>query len=352
MFRFQVRRVSTVTSEAVALSRKYKFSFEAAKNQIIKESSIDQPQDIHNYTEYKRPQFTSAISESEARLIPAVVALHSRLHLPKSIPYSSITSCLNGLKDSSNVNNSQLSIFGANLLSYYVSEYLIANYPRLPLSIIRNATDAFIGDLSLYDLSKNQWGIEEDNQSKLDRYLNGEPQSFQYGKLKFKNIVSTPEHGVKKFDDENGDSESIYTAHANFTRSLISIMYAHEGEAFTKEFVHNHILSRQIELEKMFSFREPGKLLSVLLKSQDMAPFQIKLISETGRQSNSPIFVVGCYTGEELLSTAEGSSLKEARVKSTVKALLAWYLYKPLETSLPSDESFNGLHIDEGEKFF
>lgn len=349
MFRQQIRKVSSVSSEAVALGRKYKFSFEAAKNQIIKESEIDQPQNIHNYIDYKRPQFTSIIEESDARLIPSVVTLHSRLNLPKSIPYNTITTCLNGLNDSSNVNNSQLSIFGANLLSYYVSEYLITNYPRLPLSIIRNATDSFIGDLSLYDLSKNQWGVEEDNQSKLDRYLNGEPQAFQFGKLKFKNNISIPEHGIKKL---NNIGDSIYTAHANFTRSIISIIYAHEGEIFTKKFINNHIISRQIELEKMFSFKEPGKLLSVLLKSQNMSPFQIKLISETGRQSNSPVFVVGCYTGDELLSTAEGSSLKEARVKSTVKALLAWYLYKPLESSLPSDQSFNGLYIDEGEKFF
>lgn len=352
MFRHQVRRVSSVTTEAVALGRKYKFSFEAAKNQIVKEASIQHPEDIHNYNEYKRPQFTSVVGEEDAKLIPAVVALHSRLGLPASVSYSSITTCLNGIKDSSSVNNSQLAVFGANLLSYYVSEYLITNYPRLPLSVVRAATDAFIGDMSLYDLSRNQWGIEEDTESKLDRYLKGEPQLFQFGKLQFKNSVSVPEQGVKKFEGENNDCVSVYTAHATFTRALLSIIYAQEGEAFTKQFVHNHILSRQVDLEKMFSFKEPGKLLAVLLKSQNLLPFQIKLLSETGRQSNSPVFVVGCYTGESLLATAEGSSLKEARVKSTVKALVSWYMYKPLDPALPSDKSFNGLHIDGGEKFF
>lgn len=335
--------------------RKYKFSYETAKNKYVKESDLNVPQDKFDFANYENKTNSSAISEENAQLIPSIVSLHARLQLPKEYKYSTLVkslSCPTGEEKSSN--NQQMAIFGSHILSFYVSEYLLANYPRLPISILRSAIDAYIGNFSLYDVAKNSWGIDEDSSSKLDKYLSNEPELFKYGRLRYLRKVTTPESNVVKYSQSETNPYKISKseAFANSVRSIIAGLYIHSGEAATKEFINNHILSRQVDISGLFEFKEPGKLLTRLLKTNNMHPPTVRLISETGRLSNSPVYIVGCFSGNDLLATGEGSSLKEARVRSFVRALKAWYLYKPLDAKVPSDSSFNGMFVDDGEKFY
>lgn len=66
------------------------------------------------------------------------------------------------------------------------------------------------------------------------------------------------------------------------------------------------------------------------------------IISETGRLSRHPVFVVGVYSGHDKLGEGVGSSLDEARNRAAVAALKSWYLYSPLEVYLPSDTEDGG----------
>jgi dsRNA-specific ribonuclease len=61
-----------------------------------------------------------------------------------------------------------------------------------------------------------------------------------------------------------------------------------------------------------------------------------RLVSETGRLSRHPVFVVGVYSGKDKLGEGAGSSLDEARTRAAANALKAWYLYRPLEVTVPS----------------
>merc|ERR1711977_658736 len=81
-----------------------------------------------------------------------------------------------------------------------------------------------------------------------------------------------------------------------------------------------------------------------------------RILSETGRRSRSPVFVVGIYSGNDQLGEGAGASLPEARLRASVNALKAWYLYSPgNNVPVPSDtESANArpwepVHIDIGE---
>ncbi|GMM31509.1 mitochondrial 54S ribosomal protein YmL3 [Martiniozyma asiatica (nom. inval.)] len=290
----------------------------------------------------KFASFTKSPKITENTAIPSLLALHSRLRLPKQI---STTHLANSLQQS----NPQ-SVLGAGLLSYYVTEHLIAKYPRLPLSLLKHATDAYIGDAPLFDVAKNSWGIEADHSTQIDRFLNNEPQHYSLGKLNFTPDVDHPEPGITT-TTQRGINEK--TAFANAARAIFGYIHTEAGEIVAKEFIQNHILSRRLDLTKMFEFKEPGRLLAKLLKSQNLPAPTVKLISETGRQSNSPVYAVGCFSGDNLLASAEGSSLKEARTRAFVKSLMAWYLYQPINPTKPSDEeTFNGLHIDAGEKFY
>lgn len=337
-------------------SKNYRFSYETAKNKFVESSNVSTPENKFDFSEYtSKDKPTNVVSEEEAKLIPSIIALHARLGLPESYQYSTLVKALTCPTSKHDViaSNQQLSILGAHILSFYVTEYLIANYPRLPLSVLRAATDAFIGNYSLYDVAKNTWGISEDSSSKLERYLSNEPEIFKFGTLRYTRKVTEPETDIVKYAPDHSVFElSKSEAFANSVRSIVGGLHIHAGEETTKQFVHDHILSRQVDISSFFSFKEPGKLLTRLLRTNNMQPPTIRLISETGRFSSTPVYVVGCFSGENLLATSEGNSLREARIKSFGKALKAWYLYKPLDAKLPSDESFEGMFVDQGEKFF
>ncbi|KAG0677485.1 hypothetical protein C6P40_002652 [Pichia californica] len=337
------------------ISKKYKFSYETAKNKSIQNSHLSIPNNKFDFANYNNNNNDDEITEENAKLIPSIVSLHARLQLSPDYKYSTLVKSLSCPIDSnSNFNNQQLSIFGSHILSFYVSEYLLTNYPRLPISILKSTIDSYIGNFSLYDIAKNSWGIDEDSTSKLEKYLSNEPELFKFGRLRFIKKVTKPESNIIKYSNSinNPFELSKSEAFANSVRSIIAGLYIHSGEESAKNFINDHILSRQVDISSVFDFKEPGKLLTRLLKTNNMLSPTVRLISETGRLSNSPIYVVGCFSGNDLLATGEGSSLKEARVRSFVRALKAWYLYKPLDAKVPSDSNFNGMFVDDGEKFY
>lgn len=338
-------------------AKNFKLSYETAKNKPVNQSEFVVPERKFDFANYKLSNEAKLIDEEQAKLIPAVLALHARLNLPESLSYATLIKCLTcptAETASPALNNQQLSIFGAHLLSFYTTEYLSTNYPRLPISILKSAIDAYIGNFSLYDVAKNTWGIEEDTTSKLEKYLANEPEIFSFGRLRYTRKVTTPETGVVKYSNQPESSFELSKAeaYASTVRSIIASIHISAGEQTAKEFIHNHILSRQVDISSLFAFKEAGKLLTRLLRLNNMEPPTVRLISETGRLSSTPVYVVGCFSGDNILATAEGNSLKEARVKSFGKALKAWYLYKPVDAKTPSDDDFHGMHIDQGEKFY
>ena len=83
-----------------------------------------------------------------------------------------------------------------------------------------------------------------------------------------------------------------------------------------------------------------------------------RILSETGRGSRHPVYVVGVYSGKDKLGEAAGASLNEARTRAAIAALKSWYMYSPspgkgIKISVPSDTEdggeFKPIHIDLGE---
>jgi dsRNA-specific ribonuclease len=126
-------------------------------------------------------------------------------------------------------------------------------------------------------------------------------------------------------------------AATSFVRALVGAAYLHCGRAMAKRLFTTHWLSRTLDLSKMFEFRTPTVDLSKLCAREGFEPPVARLISETGRLSRHPVFVVGVYSGADKLGEGAGGSLDEARVRAAVMALKSWYLYKPLDVTLPSD---------------
>jgi dsRNA-specific ribonuclease len=130
----------------------------------------------------------------------------------------------------------------------------------------------------------------------------------------------------------------VETALANQVRAVFGAVYLHAGRAAVKSFFKDHILSRKLDISRLFEFRQPTRDLSRLCAREGFEAPVARLISETGRLSRHPVFVVGVYSGHDKLGEGTGASLDEARIKAAISALKGWYLYSPLDAgNVPSD---------------
>jgi len=168
------------------------------------------------------------------------------------------------------------------------------------------------------------------------------------------------------YDDDFGDTiprpenevsgQSTEAAYSNFVKAIVGGLYLHAGRDAAKNFVKDHILSRHLDFTTLFQFKEPVRELAILCRREEFDYPIARILSETGRASRSPVFVVGIYSGNEQLGQGAGPSLAEARIRASVAALKAWYLYSPgNNVRVPSDMAdsnarpWEPVHIDVGE---
>lgn len=337
-------------------------------------------------TDYSPPPAAAAQSAKLA-------ALHARLSLPARFPVQTLARCL---VDASadprpDYNNSSLALVGQDLLGYYTAEWLICNYPRLPMDVILAGQYGYVGAKTL-DAMRREWGVDvaaapgaevDAGLLQLARVDAGNSMAPS-GLARRKDANTAPftdGYGVKTGhssalkrgmsyrivnDDMFGDHpSSLYApltatepdantpsetllnplagstltdASATFIRALFGALYLHAGTAATKSFHAAHVLSRHLPLHTLFAFKHPTRDLSRLCAREGFEPPVARLLSETGRHSRSPVFIVGVYSGEEKLGEGEGASLDEARVRAAAMAMRAWYLYSPAKEDvvLPS----------------
>lgn len=154
-------------------------------------------------------------------------------------------------------------------------------------------------------------------------------------------------------DDKVAKSHNI---HGQFVRAVTGAIYAHSGREAARSFIKAHILSRQLDLARLFTFKLPTRELARLCAREEFEPPVARLLSETGRLSRTPVFVVGIFSGNDKLGEGAASSLDDARKKASMTALKAWYLYSPGENvRVPSDmmeagaKAWEPVYVDIGE---
>ncbi|PGH11524.1 hypothetical protein AJ80_07090 [Polytolypa hystricis UAMH7299] len=308
---------------------------------------------------------------------PKLAALHSRLSLPSKLPLQTLARTLvdPSADPSSRFNNKSLSMLGNDLLSYYMSEYLLCTYPRLPMSVLWAAMYSYIGPRALTSMAR-EWGVEYAAVpgSEVD------PGLLQFKRLPAGSEVDSPPSDTftkdgellkrsqsarviysNEFGDPREPSESSadgatpHQACANFTRAVMGAVYLHGGRSAAKDFFKEHFMSRHLDIANLFSFSQPTRDLSKLCKREGFAGPVARILSETGRLSHHPVFVVGIFSGEDKLGEGSGGSLDEARFRAAAAALKGWYLYSPLGVRLPSSmeeegaEPWTPLFVDPGE---
>ena len=329
-------------------------------------------------------------------------ALHARLLLSPRLPLQTLARCLidPSADPHPSFNNTSLSILGGDLLGYHTSEMILCRYPRLPMAVIFAAMNAYVGPAALASIAR-EWGIEAaaspggevdpgllqfrrqrpakasldntslDNTDEVVRDANGKiikkpwrrgiaslttSQSY-LGDWQDRSPIDyaeRPELLIEDIRSRFKDGITLETASWSFVRALLGAVYLHTGRAAAKAFFNANFASRHLDVSKSFSFRQPTRDLSRLCAREGFASPVARILSETGRASRTPVFVVGVFSGREKLGEASGASLDEARFRAAIAALKGWYLYSPVEVRVPSDVEGGGKEwspvlVDGGE---
>lgn len=374
-------RSLSVTTNTRQLSHSPSALFDESTTSPSKPQTPSSTQNYHN-----------APPPSAAAKSAKLAALHARLSLPARFPILTLARCLVDVSADKRpaYNNTSLALIGQDLLGHMTAEWLICNYPRLPMDIILAAQSGYIGSKTL-DHMRKEWGVElaaapgqevDPGLLQFTRALPGNAMSPD-GFTRNKNAVDG--YGVKpekKFVLYRGMAARIVThdmfgenpltrksksgvvapeaayhdanspapldavgastaedASATFVRALFGALYLHAGVQAAKSFHASHVLSRHLPLHTLFAFKYPTRDLSKLCLREGFQSPVARLLSETGRHSRSPVFIVGVFSGEDKLGEGEGASLDEARVRACANAMRSWYLYTPPagDVVLPSD---------------
>ncbi|KAK9316630.1 hypothetical protein V1524DRAFT_377024 [Lipomyces starkeyi] len=324
------------------------------------------------------------LEEATVAKSSALVALHTRLGLSKNFPLTTLARALNC--ESSSLakvypSNGSLAALGKEFLELYVLEFIVCKYPRLPKEVMQEARWAYVGEDALASIG-HHWGVSREKPSvaapakrSVTKRNSGDkvedvgftvatslelPEGF--GMLKYGRLVVRRVNGLTEYAevDEYGN-QGEYTgfqrysdAMSSFVKAVVGGVYIHDGESAAKKFIRDHILSRKVDIGSLFKIVQPTRELSRLCAREKLAPPISRMIAETGRLSRGPMFVVGVYSGSNVLGTGEGTSIKEAETGAAINALKGWYLYSPSVVTFPSDiksedDYFKPLYIDPGQ---
>ena len=344
---------------------------------------------------------------SRARSSARLSALHARLVLPPRLPLETLARCLvdPSADINPNFNNESLSVLGNDLLGYYTSEAILCRYPRLPTEVAFATMYAYCGPKTLTAITR-EWGVEvaaapggEVDPSFLqcrrqeagNASVNGTGRQLKDIPKDVTDLSTRPNpeqqmRGWRRgassktiYDDYFGDeikrTEMDYAerpdlrqedlqrkaargvtleqASTGFVRALMGAVYLHAGKKAAYNFFKAHILSRHLDVSKLFEFRQPTRDLSKLCAREGFESPVARILSETGRRSRHPVFVVGVFAGKDKLGEGSGGSLDEARIRAAVGALKGWYLYSPLAVRVPSEATegkpWEPVLVDGGE---
>ncbi|KAF9275246.1 ribonuclease III domain-containing protein [Linnemannia elongata] len=206
--------------------------------------------------------------------------------------------------------NERLDYLGAKVLDMFVLEYLHTKYPKMPTKMLQDAVSTYTKSSTLALMAK-EFGVED-----VARWIRSKPEL---------------EHQL-----------AFNTVKASVVRATVGALYVDQGPIKAREFIHAHFLSREFDLVQLLEIEEPKLYLSFLMKRLGRERPVARLMSETGRHSKAPVFIVGVYSGTEKMGEGFGSSLKMAEFRANKDALTKYYLEEQKDFGLPSDVEVQG----------
>ncbi|KAI9474255.1 MAG: ribonuclease III domain-containing protein [Benjaminiella poitrasii] len=236
---------------------------------------------------------------------PSISALGARLGL-QSLKPSLLKQALThkSLADDQPHTNATLEFIGKRVTGLFATEYLHCKYPRLHPSAFAVTIRSLIGNDSFSKIA-TEVGLQHS--------------------VSWKQSTDDSQHVGRK------------RVLADCFNALVGIIFQEQGIDAAKSFVHNFVLSRDFDISPVLKVKEPKRHLSALLRQLQMKSAESRLLSETGRLSSSPVFIVGVFSGKKKLAEGFGSSIKMAEFRACENALIDYYGQEYKDFILPSD---------------
>ncbi|GAN02330.1 ribonuclease III [Mucor ambiguus] len=255
------------------------------------------------------PRFSSALlhtqpvyQDGENEDTAPINALGARLGL--SLDTNVLKQALTHKSVEGSNNNATLEYIGKRVTGLFATEYIHSRFPQLHPGAFNTTLRAYIGNKSFSKIATEvgmqhtvDWKAPEDDSVKL------------------------------------GHARVL----ADCMNALVGAIYQEQGQEAAKKFIHDFVLSRDFDVRPGIKVQEPKRHLSILMKQLNKQPAVSRLLSETGRHSSAPVFVVGVFSGENKLGEGFGSSLKMAEFRACQDALTSYYGQEYKDFTLPSD---------------
>lgn len=208
-------------------------------------------------------------------------ALGARLGL-QSLDSKILKQALTHKSVSGQDNNESLEFIGKRVTGLFATEFVHCKYPVLHPGALNATLRAYIGNKSFNKIA-TEVGLQHTITWKAP-----EDESVKLGQA---------------------------TVMADCMNALIGAIYQEQGLEAAKKFIHNFVLSRDFDVKPFIKVEAPKRHLSALLRQFEKEPAESRLLSETGRTSSSPVFIIGVFSGKEKLGEGFGSSLKMAEFR-------------------------------------
>jgi len=146
--------------------------------------------------------------------------------------------------------NGNLSTMGNALLGLFTAEFVNASYPHLPTRVIKAAVSAYVGPNTCAGVAKEVGAAPLLRWHRTVRLFQADS---SFSQLNY--VVSKPSTPLKP-------AILYHDALSSIMRSLVGLIYQRRSLSSARQFAHQFLLSREVDLRKMLKFRDPKVALT------------------------------------------------------------------------------------------
>ena len=223
--------------------------------------------------------------------------------LQVALTHSSVLSKVRPFDEGNKQHNSRLATLGKTSLAHYLQEFLYHAYPNMLGNFLKDINKFLLTTQSLASIAHH---------------------------------LGIPELVMTKYKLE--DPAHVYVISDAFC-AVVGAIYVDQGPLQARKFIRDFVASRlrSEDVKEIIKIKNPVLMLQTLLRIMGKPRAVPRLINESGRLTHFPSFIVGMYSGEELLAEGCGTSLIRAKQEAASAALRKHFFKEAKVVDLPSD---------------
>lgn len=281
------------------------------------------------------PVMHETMLKAQATLTSLYFRLRFNEYPENTVTYTELSKCLNSKKSEvTTYDNTKMKTLGYQALKLNLLGRLYIKYPRLPRSIRDALVEQLLSIKNMHNIGLTQFGLDVNNQTLLEAYLANEDISDYFGKVSsVENFINRrTANGITEVINSKITGELVpveYRSVADATAAIFGLM-CQKTPALFEVFARDVFNVEDLEIQKTFLFNDSLHTLDDIITTEGLPKVVYKLVAETGRNSEEPMFVVGVFTAEgEKLGEGYASNPEDAKRKAALDACIKYFCYTP-----------------------